>query len=284
MSHDMAGKTVVITGASSGIGAIAARRIAGLGATVVPVGRSRAATAAIAAEVGSEPLTADYSRLSDVRALAGQLLERYPAIDVLAHNAGGLYGDRRVTEDGHELTMQVNYFAPFLLQHLLSDRLSACGTHVIVTSSLAHWLGRIDATDLDFATRRYSGSAAYFASKLADLLFAREIARRTPDTKITAVTFHPGGVRSAIGREASGMLSVTYNTPLGRRFLIDEDKGAEPLVHLASLADPASVNGQYFNRLKPGAPISKRAGDVRLGMVLWERTENLLGLPRSAVR
>jgi NAD(P)-dependent dehydrogenase (short-subunit alcohol dehydrogenase family) len=118
MNQDLTGKTVVITGASSGIASVAARRLAQRGATVVPVGRSPAATAAIAAEVGTEPLTVDYARLADVRALAEQLLERYPTIDVLAHIAGGMFGKRRVTADGHELTMQVNYNAPFLLQHL----------------------------------------------------------------------------------------------------------------------------------------------------------------------
>jgi NAD(P)-dependent dehydrogenase (short-subunit alcohol dehydrogenase family) len=206
---------VVITGASSGIGAVAARRLAQRGATVVPVGRSSAATATIAADVGTEPLTVDYARLADVRTLAERLLERYPTIDVLAHNAGGVFGKRRVTEDGHELTMQVNYFAPFLLQHLLHDRLSASGAHIIVTSSVAHRGGRLDPDDLDFTKRRHSSSAAYNASKLADLLFAREIARRTPQTGITAVAFHPGNVRSGLGRDASGVSNLMYNTRSG---------------------------------------------------------------------
>jgi NAD(P)-dependent dehydrogenase (short-subunit alcohol dehydrogenase family) len=278
VTQNLTGKTLVITGASSGIGAVAARRLAQRGATVVPVGRSSATTAAIAADVGTEPLIADYARLADVRALAKQLLERYPTIDVLAHNAGGMLGERRLTEDGHELTMQVNYFAPFLLQHLLHDRLSRSGAHIVVTSSVAHRGGRIDLDDLDFTNGRYSGSSAYNASKLADLLIAREIARRTPQTGITAVAFHPGNVRSGVGREASGMMSLIYITPIGRPLLIDAEKGAAPLVHLASLADPHSVNGQYFNKLKPNAATSKRARDAELGRALWERTETLLGL------
>jgi NAD(P)-dependent dehydrogenase (short-subunit alcohol dehydrogenase family) len=121
----------------------------------------------IEAEAGTEPLTVDYVRLADVRALAEQVLERYPAIDVLAHNAGGMFGERRVTEDGHDLTTQVNYFAPFLLQHLLHDRLSVSGAHIVVTSSVAHRGGRIDLDDLDFTKGRHAGSAAYNASKLA---------------------------------------------------------------------------------------------------------------------
>jgi NAD(P)-dependent dehydrogenase (short-subunit alcohol dehydrogenase family) len=245
---------------------------------MVPVGRSRDATAAIAAEVETEPLTVDYARLADVRALAKRLLDRYPTIDVLAHNAGGMFSERRVTEDGHDLTMQVNYFAPFLLQHLLHDRLSASGAHVIVTSSVSHRRGRIDLDDLDMTKDRHSGNFAYFASKLADLLFAREIARRTSYTGITAVAFHPGNVRSGLGRETTGLMNLMYNTPVGRLVLIDEEKGAAPLVHLASLTDPRSVNGQYFNKLKPDASTSKRAQDGELGKALWARTETLLGL------
>jgi NAD(P)-dependent dehydrogenase (short-subunit alcohol dehydrogenase family) len=203
MNHDLAGRTVVVTGASSGIGAAAARRLAHRGATVIPVGRSKEATASIAAVVGAEPLTADFARLSEVRALAGRILDRCPAIDVLAHNAGLLAGERRLTEDGHELTWQVNHLAPFLLQHLLHDRLVASGARVVVTSSLGHWAGRIRLDDLDREKRRYSGFAAYADSKLANVLFAREIARRTPETGITAVAFHPGTVASALGRDTS---------------------------------------------------------------------------------
>lgn len=142
---------------------------------------------------------------------------------LIAHNAGGTFGERRLTEDGHELTIQVKYFAPFLLQHLLPDRLSASGAHVVVTSSVAHWGGRLDLDDLDFIKRRHSASAAYTASKLADLLFAREIARRTPQTRITAVAFHPGNVRSSFGREASGVSRLIYNTVVGRLLLIGEE-------------------------------------------------------------
>ncbi len=278
MDRDMSGKTVVITGASSGIGAAAARQLAQRGATVVPVGRSAEATTAVAAELGVQPLVTDYARLAEVRALAERLLETHPSIDVVAHNAGTMIGKRTITEDGHELTLQVNYLAPFLLQHLLHDRLSTSGAHVVVTSSLAHWFGRIRLDDLNFDKRHYSTSAAYADSKLAVLLFAREIARRTPQTGITAVAFHPGVVASNIGRQAAGFLDLAYNTRLGRATMVDPEKGAAPLVNLATLADPHTANGQYYHRFKANAPTSKPARDRELGRKLWQHTEALLAL------
>ncbi|MFG2029666.1 SDR family NAD(P)-dependent oxidoreductase [Streptomyces sp. NPDC048825] len=278
MNTDMVGKTVVITGASSGIGAVAARWLAERGATVVPVGRSPEATAALAGELGVEPLTADYARLTDVRELAARLLKRCPVIDVLAHNAGLMAGVRADSADGFELTWQVNHLAPFLLQNLLHERLSASRAHVVVTSSMGHWMGRIDLDDPGHERRRYSGFGAYADSKLANLLFAREIARRTPRTGITAVAFHPGVVDSGLAREARGMAHLAYNTRLGRALTIDSEKGAAPLVHLVSVADPRSVNGQYFHRLRPNARTSRQARDPQLARALWERSERMLGL------
>ncbi|MFJ9565169.1 SDR family NAD(P)-dependent oxidoreductase [Streptomyces fuscichromogenes] len=282
MNTDMTGKTVVITGASSGIGAVAARRLAELGATVVPVGRSPKATAAVAADLGVEPLIADYASLSEVRELAARLLDRCPSIDVLAHNAGLMTGTRCASVDGFELTLQVNYLAPFLLQHLLHERLSASRAHIVVTSSMGHWNGRIALDDLNYERRRYTPFSAYCDSKLADLVFARETARRTSRTGITAVAFHPGVVNSGLAREARGPANLAYNTRLGRALTIDEEKGAEPLVHLAAVADPHSVNGQYFHRLRPDARTSTAAREPRLARALWVRTADMLGLPAQS--
>jgi NAD(P)-dependent dehydrogenase (short-subunit alcohol dehydrogenase family) len=281
VTQDMAGKTVVITGASSGIGAVAARKLAQRGATVVPVGRSRQATAALAAELGVQPLTADYARLSEVRALADQLLDRCPTIDVIVHNAGFMAGERCITEDGYELTLQVNYLAPFLLQHLLHERLATAGAHVVVTSSSGHRNGKIRLDDFNYQRHRYSALGAYADSKLADLLFAREIARRTPDTGITAVAFHPGTVATGFSRDFKGLARLAFTTGIGKRLLgvIDNEEGARPLIHLATVSDPRTVNGQYFNTLTADAATSKQARDAELGTALWSRTEDLLGLP-----
>src|SRR5512133_564318 len=170
-------RTIVITGASDGIGAAAARALGIAGDRVVIVGRSPQKTEAIAAELGVDHFVADFSRLDEVRTLASDLLKRYPRIDVLANNAGGIMGDRELTVDGHEKTMQVNHLAPFLLTTLLMDRLLASRAAVINTSSAANRFGRINLDDLD-NERKYSANKAYGDAKLANILFTRELHRR----------------------------------------------------------------------------------------------------------
>jgi NAD(P)-dependent dehydrogenase (short-subunit alcohol dehydrogenase family) len=278
MTQDMIGKTVVITGASSGIGAAAARELAAAGATVVPIGRNPERTTAIADELGVQPLFADFGKLSDVRRLAEHLLERCSVIDVLAHNAGGLIPERQVSQDGHEMTFQTNYLAPFLLQSLLHDRLSASRARVIVTSSAAHRMGHIDLDDLEFSRRTYSPFPVYGAAKLADLIFAREIARRTAETGITGVAFHPGLVTSSFAGDAKGLTGLLYRTGLIGLVSINNAAGAAPLVHLASVPDATSVNGQYFNRLRGNAATSQQANDEVLSRQLWAATEAILGI------
>ncbi|MGW3645580.1 SDR family NAD(P)-dependent oxidoreductase [Streptomyces sp. NPDC000878] len=280
MTGDLTGKTIVITGATSGIGASAARTLAARGATVVPVGRSPQRAAALSAELGTQTLVADFARLSDVRELAARILDRCPTIDVLAHNAGAMIAERRLSEDGHDITFQTNHLAPYLLQALLHDRLSASRANVIVTSSAAHWSGRIQLDDLEFEKRSYS--TAYSAAKLANVLFSREIARRASRTNITSVAFHPGTIDSDFGREAKSIGRLIYRTRLGRRlFTKDNEEGARPLVMLAALSDPQKVNGQYVNRLKPNARTSKQAQDEALATQLWETTAKILDLPAT---
>ena len=276
---DLDGRTIVVTGASSGIGAAAARALAARGATVVPVGRSAERTGAVAAELGVEPLIADFARLEDVRTLAERLLVRCPTIDVLVHNAGAMVPERRVTEDGHELTLQSNYLAPFLLQQLLHERLSASQARVIVTSSVGHWFGRLRLDDLEYAQRAYSPFGAYATSKLADLVFARELARRAPESGITAVAFHPGAIGSRFASDARGAAGLLYQTGFGRRLTLTNEQGAAPLVYLASVPDPWSVNGQYLSKLKLDARSSRQARDPALGRALWDLTETMLALP-----
>jgi NAD(P)-dependent dehydrogenase (short-subunit alcohol dehydrogenase family) len=272
------GKTVVITGASSGIGAAAARRLAERGATVAVVGRSAERTTTVARQVGGRAHLADYGRLDDVRRLAADLLAAYGRIDVLANNAGAIFTRRTISADGHEMTLQVNYLAPFLLTNLLLDRLAAApdGARVINTGSNAYRRARLDLDDLDGAGRPRRDQQAYPASKLATILFTRELPRRTLNTGITAVAFHPGFVATDIGRDSP--VFRLMNSRLGRAVLPTPRRGAEPLLHLATVADPEIINGGYFNRLKPEDPANEQARDPLLARRLWERSTELVGL------
>ncbi|MFU8851532.1 SDR family NAD(P)-dependent oxidoreductase [Micromonospora sp. SL1-18] len=274
----MEGKTVVITGASAGIGAEAARRLAGLGATVAVVGRSPEKTAAVAREIGAEPLVADFARLADVRALADTLLDRYPRIDVLAHNAGVVLSKRIRTEDGHDLMFQVNYLAPFLLTNLLLQRLTTVGpARVISTSSKGHRFGNVDLDDLEGARKR-SGMLRYGTTKLQNILFTRELARRTQGTGLTATAFHPGVVATTeINRDTPLIAALVRYRLLGG--LVTLEQGAAPLVHLATMPDPETVNGDYYHGLKPNGPVHRQVKDDQLATRLWERTADLLGVP-----
>jgi NAD(P)-dependent dehydrogenase (short-subunit alcohol dehydrogenase family) len=275
-TSDLTGKTVVVTGASAGIGAEAVRQLAALGATVVVVGRSPQKTAAVAQSIDVEPLVADFAKLSEVRRLAADLLERCPQIDVLANNAGGIFPERTVTEDGHELTFQVNHLAPFLLTMLLHERLAATpGARIINTASDGNRVGSVDLDDLDWERRRWVSLRAYGTAKLENVLFARELAKRWATDDITATSFHPGVVASEFGRQ--GFINgLVYRSPL-RRFLTTSEDGAKPLVELATRPDPAAVNGAYFNRYKPHGSVAKQANDPVLASALWDRSAELVG-------
>jgi NAD(P)-dependent dehydrogenase (short-subunit alcohol dehydrogenase family) len=270
------GKTVVITGASSGIGAAAARQLAELGAIVAVVGRSPEKTRAVAQRIGGQPHPVDYGRLDDVHRLASDLLAAYERIDILANNAGAIFTARTISADGHEMTFQVNHLAPFLLTNLLLSRLAAApgGARVINTASGAYRHARLDLDDLDGASRPQQ--QAYPASKLATILFTRELARRTDGTGITASAFHPGVVRTDIGRDSR--VFRVMNSSLGRFVLPAAGRGAEPLLHLATLADPQLLNGTYFSRLRPEEPANEQARDPDLARALWDRSAQLAGV------
>ncbi|MFV2103050.1 SDR family NAD(P)-dependent oxidoreductase [Micromonospora sp. LOL_024] len=272
------GKTVVITGASAGIGAEAARRMARLGATVAVVGRSPEKTAAVARQIGAEPLVADFARLSDVRRLADTLLGRFPRIDVLANNAGVVLTRRCRTEDGHDLMFQVNYLSSFLLTTLLLDRMTAIGpARVITTSSKGHRFGSVDLDDLEGAGTR-SALLRYGTTKLQNILFTRELARRTRGSGLTATAFHPGVTAATdINREAPLVAALVRYRLLGGLSTLEES--AEPLVHLATMPDREVFNGGYYHRLTPDGPVHRQARDDRLATRLWERTAELLGAP-----
>ena len=276
-------ETVVITGASSGVGAAAARRFQQLGATVAVVGRSPERTAAVAAEIGAEPHLVDFTRLDDVRRLAEELLARYPRIDVLANNAGALFSSRKATVDGHEMSFQVNYLAPFLLTNLLLDRLAEAPNEgrVVNTVSRFYRRGRLDLEDLNGTHRRYSSQRAHQSAKLAIIIFTLELSRRM--SSVAASAFHPGIIASDIYRD-SAINRFLAGSWLGKALQSTPEQGAEPLLQLATAADPATVDGGYFERFDRKELRGAQASDPDLARRLWERSAELTGLSVSTSR
>ncbi|MBO3086636.1 SDR family NAD(P)-dependent oxidoreductase [Cellulomonas fengjieae] len=273
----MTGRTIVITGASDGIGAAAARDLAARGERVIVIGRSPDKTVEVARGIGAEHLVADFARLDEVRALAAALIERTDHIDVLANNAGGVFGKRTLTVDGHEMTFQVNHLAPFLLTRLLMDRLRAAGTaKVVVTSSAANRYGRIDLVDLESA-RRYTPTRAYGSSKLANILFARGLHARHAADGVAAVAFHPGTVATGFAAGSTSVFRWVYRTPLARFMLTSAEQGGGHLVHFVDGTPGVDWQpGAYYDLRRRAAP-NPQALDDRLVDALWQRSEAMVG-------
>jgi NAD(P)-dependent dehydrogenase (short-subunit alcohol dehydrogenase family) len=269
---DLTGKTILVTGASSGIGLAAARRFAAAGATVLIHGRSPDRTTAVARQMGAEPFVADFARLDDVYALAQRILDSTTRLDVILHNAGALVARRTVTADGHELTFQANHLAPFLLQQLLGPLvLSTPNSRIVVTSSRANLRGSIHLDDLDSQRSRYSGFGAYATSKLENILFVRELARRIAGRMSSAVAVHPGNVATAFGGD-SFFPGLFYRMPGRKLYLIAPERGAEPLLRLATMLDVSGASGLYYARFKPRGSVARQADDAELARGLWERS------------
>jgi NAD(P)-dependent dehydrogenase (short-subunit alcohol dehydrogenase family) len=267
-------KTVILTGASSGIGAIAAARLAQQGWQVAVVGRNPERTAAVAERIGGTAFLADYDRLDDVRALAEKLLETYPQIDVLANNAGGLVGERALTADGYERTLQHNHLAPFLLTNLLMERLEAASGRVVSTSSIMNLVGTVRLDDLQWEKRRWSGGwRAYGTAKLETVLFIRELARRS---SLEAYSFHPGYVSTGFGTDSALLRLSTKLRPGG--FGIPAEQGAAPLIRLVTENHVDAPNGAYFDRLKANGHTARQGRDDALAAALWERSATFVGL------
>lgn len=269
-------KVVVLTGASDGIGAAAARTLARQGHCVVPIGRSDAKTQAIAQELDAESHVADFSHLDQVRDLANELASRYPRIDVLINNAGLIAGNQRtITSDGHELTFQVNHLAPFLLTTLLHDQLVAGTGRVITTSSAAGTArdARIVLDDLDM-NDNYNALRAYKASKLANVLFTRELERRWGPQGVSAAAFHPGMVRSQWGQSGPTAVRVVMRSPL-RYAMRSPERGADTLVWLATAAPDINWrSGDYYHDRKP-AKAHPLADNPKLAAELWDRSATI---------
>jgi NAD(P)-dependent dehydrogenase (short-subunit alcohol dehydrogenase family) len=269
--------TIIITGASSGIGAIAARRLAERGHDIAVVGRNPQRTTALASEIGARAFLADYDSFASVRSLATELLAAYPTMHVLLNNAGGLVSPRGLSADGNEKTFQHNHLAPFLLTNLLRERLEKNGGRVVSTASVANRFGQIRLDDLQWQKRPWQGGwRAYGSSKLATILFIRELARRT---ELEAYSVHPGYVATAFGND-SRLIRLSMALRSGG-FGIPAEQGAAPLVYLASEAEVPGGNGAYFDRFTPNGTTAKQAKDATLAAQLWQASADLVGLSSS---
>jgi len=283
MQNTLTGKTILITGGTSGIGFVAARSLADMGATVVLVGRDPARTAASAATIQRETgnsavnaLTANLSSVEEVRNLAGSFMAQYSRLDVLLNNAGAVFTKRQTTVDGYERTFALNHLAPFLLTNLLLDRLKAYAPARIVTvSSMAHAGQKIDFDDVNRTTHSYGAWRAYGESKLANIMFTYALARRLAGTGVTANTLHPGVVNTNFAKNNGGPMK--FAMALFSPFEITPEKGAQTSIYLASSPEVADVSGQYFVKSKP-AKSSPASYDEAAQERLWSLSERMTAL------
>jgi retinol dehydrogenase 12 len=280
----MQGKVVVLTGGTSGIGEAAAIKLAKMGARLVLVARDPSRAEAtlkrlqkVSPRMAHTSYFADLSLVAETRRVGREIAAAQPRIDVLINNAGLICARRQVTAEGLELTVATNHLAYFVLtQGLLPRMLDSAPARIVNTASEVHRGAKLAFDDLQ-SQRGYEGFGAYAKSKLANVLFTSQLARRLSGRSVTANSLHPGVVASRFGlpREGQG------GDPSSARFLsahgISPEEGAETIVYLASAAEAAKASGQYFNRCQAVTP-SKEAQDQAVAMRLWEESERLGGI------
>ncbi len=281
----MRGKVVVITGATSGIGQIAAERLAAQGARIILVARDRGRaeqTLTRLRQAGPDAIHgahfADLSTLADMKRVAAEIAAAEARIDVLINNAGNVFRTREVTADGLERTFAINHMAYFVLTHGLRDRLvAAAPARVVNTASAAH-LGRtLDFDDLQLE-KHFTTMTAYGRSKLCNILFTRELARRLAGTGVTANCLHPGFVATGLGQRDSGMFALMVRFAM--LFAGRPEKGAETIVRLASAPELTSVTGGYFIGARQVEP-SRAAQDDATARRLWEASARIAGFSEA---
>ena len=284
MVGPIVGKTALVTGASSGLGFEASAKLACLGAELVLVARDRRrgeeAVATIKKRSGSNAVSlmlCDFASLTQIRRLAGDVVASRSKLHILVNNAGSVNAKREVTEDGIERTFAVNHLGPFLLTNLLLDLLKkSAPARVVTLASIAQARGDMPFDDLQFERGGYAIMRAYARSKLANVLFTRELARRLAGAGVTANCLHPGAVATNIWSHAPW-----YVRPLlamAKLFMISPEQGADAIVYLATSPDVEGLTGDYYERTRRVAP-SQIAQDDLTATRLWERSAALVGIP-----
>lgn len=273
-------KNVIITGASDGIGAAAARGLNQAEYNLYLVGRNKAKTAKVANGVDAPYFTADFSQLDQVRHLA-ELLQRTlgdQKIDILVNNAGGLFGTHALTNDGFERTVQVDYLAPFLLTQLLMPNFNPDQAVVINTSSIAHQLfGHINLNDLNNSHKKYKGTKAYGDAKLANILFANELDRRFHKNGLSAVSFHPGMIRTNFANDKKSWMYRIYHTMLNKVVMQSAQEGGDTLrFFIEGTPGETWESGAYYNKRAKAKKVNPQVNDLTLQQQLWDKTHKLL--------
>lgn len=272
MDWEISGKTVVITGASGGIGLEASRELARMGARVITIGRDPKKVA---------DYRCDFSSQVQIRRLASDLLRDLPRIDVLVNNAGGVNKRRELTVDGIEKTFATNHLGYFLLTSLLLERIRASAPARIVTvASIGHRRGSLDFDNLSFDRGGYSIMQAYRRSKLANVLFARELARRLAGTAVTSNSVHPGNVATNIWSGAPLWAKPLIYFVLRRNFITPEE-GGRTIVQLAASPELENISGKYFENRQPVDP-APQGRDESAARRLWDVSERLTGVVSPA--
>ena len=290
---DMKGKTVVVTGGNSGIGFETAVALASMGARVLVTARhadkGRGAVSAITQRLGGDAqvqlVVFDLADLASVRQGAAEILEQAPRLDVLVNNAGLVLTERAETVDGYEATLATNHLGPFLLTNLLLDRMKGSApSRIVNVASSAHNAARHGMRFDDLQSeKRYRGMQVYGQSKLANILFTLELARRLADSAVTANSLHPGTVRTGYGGDGDTRGFLAFGIKIASPFFLSPAKGARTSVYLASSPDVEGISGQYFVKCKPKRPRSW-AQDPEAARRLWQVSEELVGLaPAGAV-
>ena len=276
-------KTIVVTGGTSGIGEVAAIRLAEKGARIVLVARDKVRAEATMAKLKrANPSAAhavhfaDLSSIAEMKRVASEIATAEPSIDVLINNAGAVFTTRQESIDGLEMTFAVNHMAYFVVTDVLLPNLKATpGARIVSTASMAHSSGKIDFDDLQMR-KSYSTFRAYGTSKLMNILFTRELARRLEGSGVTANCLHPGGVATRFGSNNSGLLAAIFKVAISL-VGISPEKGAQTIIHLASSPDVATISGKYFYKCKVIQPTAAAQSDADAKQ-LWDVSAKIAGL------